>query len=190
LKQLNIRIIGFKKVEEERISVNRKQGARKFYDNYAHDYERFYSSIQRQKFAHIQDYIRPSSIIFDLGGGSGLLSQWVDTMCINFDISSEMLRQGLQQRSFQAVASDLEHLPIRSNVADQIVSLSAFQNTQDLNKTVNETKRIASMSVTAVITLLRKTTNREEIENILIQTGFRYNYIATNAEDYCYTLTQ
>lgn len=168
--------------------MSKKHTVRSYYDQYAPNYDNFYYKIQHDKFQHISPYLNVSPYLLDLGGGSGIVTRWIETPLINLDISISMLRSGLSKGSFLAIAADLEHLPFRRGSITNFVSLTAYQNTSDLSTAIADLKRIISSESNGVITLLRKTIQLNEIISIFNTIGVHYEQISFSGEDYCFII--
>ena len=164
--------------------MSKKETVRSYYNQYASNYDRFYSPLQQEKFSQFQDHLRPYTLGIDLGGGSGLVSDWIDWPLLNLDISIEMIRSGHKSRDFQAVAADLEHLPLRKNATSQIISLTALQNTEDLDKALRELVRITTLNMTGIISLLKKGTDLTAVIQQFLAIGIQAQQVAYSGEDY------
>jgi len=164
--------------------MSKKETVRSYYNQYAANYDRFYAALQQEKFSHFYEILSPHPLAIDLGGGSGLLSDWIDWPLLNIDISVEMLRSGLRTREFQAIAADLEHLPLRCTTTSQIISLTALQNTENLKRALHELARISSIKMTGIISFLKKRTDLQVVIQQLHTLGIQTREIPFSGEDY------
>ena len=87
--------------------MNKKINTISYYDQYSKNYDSFYSNIQKHKMMLLMSYMPKSELIFDLGGGTGIFSEFTNVPVINIDISSKMIRFGLKTRKYLSIAADL-----------------------------------------------------------------------------------
>ncbi len=139
---------------------------RAYYDQYASNYDSFYREIQAQKFLSCQSYLEESNVglSVDLGGGTGLLSEWLNRPLITADLSYSMLLEGLEQkRVYDPIACDLSNMPMRRNSIDHIYSFTAFQNLTQPETAFPEIKRLLIRLGTGIITVLSKKVSEEQM---------------------------
>jgi ubiquinone/menaquinone biosynthesis C-methylase UbiE len=139
---------------------------RAYYDQYASNYDSFYREIQAQKFLSCKTYLEAakSGLSVDLGGGTGLFSEWLNRPIITADLSYSMLLEGLQQkRVFDPIACDISNMPMRKNSIDHIYSFTAIQNLTQPETAFPEIKRLLIRLGTGIITVLSKKISEEQI---------------------------
>jgi ubiquinone/menaquinone biosynthesis C-methylase UbiE len=139
---------------------------RAYYDQYASNYDSFYREIQAQKFLSCKRYLEESNLglSLDLGGGTGLLSEWLNQPLITADLSYSMLLEGLQQkRVYDPIACDLSNMPMRRNSINHIYSFTAIQNLTQPETAFPEIKRLLIRLGTGIITVLSKKITEEQI---------------------------
>ena len=146
-------------------------------------------------------------IVLDAGCGTGLLLDYIikhfyqEKSMIFFyvgtDISINMLKSfelklenknKKVKRRINLLLADLENLPIRNNIFDEIFSLTSLQNLPNIAEGFNETLRVVKNSADLKFTILKKTLdfhsflsslkprmseimilNNENIEDIIVQ---------------------
>ncbi|MDH5400886.1 MAG: class I SAM-dependent methyltransferase [Candidatus Heimdallarchaeota archaeon] len=156
-----------------------------YYDTISNDYDSMYEIIQKQKFTHCKQLIQPIDWAIDLGGGTGLLSEWIEIPLINVDISFQMLLQGIQsKRYFLALCCDIEHLPIRKNSITSLFSFSVFQNIRHKAKALQRVTSIMDYQYNLVlITILNKENFVSEFKSTLDNQKIQYQLIQNLVED-------
>ena len=116
------------------------------YDLTADIYDKRYKDIQFEKFRLLLQDISLSGNILDHGCGTGLLSEFLNTKLFGIDLSFEMLKKA-KQRGELVVQGDLEHLPFKDNVFDNVLSFTALQNIPHPELALDELKRISKKKI-------------------------------------------
>ena len=168
--------------------MNKKINTISYYDQYSKNYDSFYSNIQKHKMMLLMSYMPKSELIFDLGGGTGIFSEFTNVPVINIDISSKMIRFGLKTRKYLSIAADLEFLPIRKNSINSFVSFTAYQNTKNLNLSIKKLKITLTDNSKGILTLLTKSQAAIQIENIFSKYDILHEKISTKTEDISYLI--
>ena len=125
----------------------------------------FYDRIQYQKFGYYQQELdRIEEWIVDLGGGTGLLSNYVNYPILTMDISFKMLLDAKKNGYTPfLVACDIQKLPIRSKSIRTVLSFTAIQNTDSPRESFVEIDRIIEIGGMGVVTALRKTVTENDL---------------------------
>ena len=165
--------------------MDKRLGVRDYYNQYSTNYDTFYESIQQTKFLEFSSLLPFSPVVFDLGGGSGLLSNWLNTFIINLDLSYEMLQIGLKSRYYQAIACDLEYLPIRNSSINTFISLTAIQNVSNQAQCIAEIGRSVEIHFFGILTSLIKTTDIDQLSSLIAHNlCSNITKLAFSGEDY------
>ena len=143
------------------------------YDSTANKYDSRYRDIQKRKYLEVFTHheITESELIIDVGGGTGLLVEFLTKHQKNIivcDISFEMLKIG--RKKFPSgifVCADSEHLPFRSNSTNMITCFSLLQNLQDPYNTLKESFKVLKEEGILIITVLTKLFDKDAIGKIL-----------------------
>lgn len=131
------------------------------YDLTADVYDKRYKDIQFEKFKLMLQDIQLRGKILDHGCGTGLLAEFLQAKPFGIDISFKMLKKA-KQRGELIVQGDLEHLPFKDNVFDNVLSFTALQNTKHPDKALDELKRITKDKI--ILTHLDKFDFTKQIE--------------------------
>lgn len=141
-----------------------KKKVRNYYDNFSSNYDNFYDRIQYQKFENYSeelDQIKEWSV--DLGGGTGLLSKYLNYPILTLDISYKMLLNAKKNGYTPfLVACDIQKLPLRNKSIRTVLSFTAIQNADSPREGIVEIDRIIELGGTGIITALKKTIGEED----------------------------
>ncbi|MFX1356244.1 MAG: class I SAM-dependent methyltransferase [Promethearchaeota archaeon] len=153
------------------------------YNSTSSFYDKRYEKIQMQKFDLIlKDFNYEYKTMIDAGCGTGLLFEYIlfekeqnkTLSYIGTDISWMMLKEFQKKLeklqinvNLNLILSDLEYMPLRSNVFNSIVSFTSLQNLGNLKVGVNELMRIAKNGTQFKISILKKNLNPKKFIKIV-----------------------
>ncbi|MCE7738721.1 MAG: class I SAM-dependent methyltransferase [Candidatus Heimdallarchaeota archaeon] len=158
---------------------NKKYEVRHKYDSTAEQYENRYTAIQKQKYFEIFSDIdfEKKTIVYDVGGGTGLLLNYLkqdNVTIIVSDISLEMLKVGRNKYPLGFfVCADSEFLPFREESGDFVTCISVVQNLVNPQKTIDECHDMVRKKGYLVLTALKKIFNIKSLKNIVKKSGFK-----------------
>jgi ubiquinone/menaquinone biosynthesis C-methylase UbiE len=117
---------------------------------------------------------KPYELVLDIGCGTGLLTQRLESETVGLDISAGLLSTAhsrLRGKKYaQLIMGDAEHSPIRNSSIDKIFAVTLLQNTPNPTSVLQEIKRVGK--ATAGVTVLKKAFTRESFERNLSQANF------------------
>jgi ubiquinone/menaquinone biosynthesis C-methylase UbiE len=117
---------------------------------------------------------KPHEIALDIGCGTGLLTQRLESQVVGIDISASLLSTAHSRlrgkESAQLIMGDAENLPFRSSSIEKSYAVTLLQNTPNPRSVLLEIKRVGR--ATAGVTALKKSFTRESFERILSQVDF------------------
>lgn len=153
------------------------------YNSTSSFYDKRYEKIQMQKFDLIlKDFNYEYKTMIDAGCGTGLLFEYIlfekeqnkTLSYIGTDISWMMLKEFQKKLeklqinvNLNLILSDLEYMPLRSNIFNSIVSFTSLQNLGNLKVGVNELMRIAKNGAQFKISILKKNLNPKKFIKIV-----------------------
>jgi len=135
-----------------------------------------YTEEQRVKYDTLLKRIRPGphEVSLDIGCGTGLLLQRLESTVVGLDISASLLSMAYSRLRGKEYGSllmgDAEYLPLRCSSIDNIYAVTLIQNTPNPRSVMGEIKRVGRAK--AGITALKKAFTRESFEEILDQASF------------------
>ena len=166
-----------------------KDVLRASYDRSADRYDEEFRPLQREKYAALlgsPTAARFPAPVLDLGGGTGLLAEWLgreDIVCADF--SAAMLRRA-RSRGPKAVQADVEMLPFRD---ERFRSVAAFTVLGILpgspRRALSEAARVLAPGGTLAVTLLRASWT-PAFEHELDAAGFERGPRRECGQDYGY----
>jgi len=158
-----------------------------YYDSIASGYEELYGEEQLKKCMIIKKYFNPENKkIVDVGCGTGIATNFFNCE-IGIDPSEKLLyiaRKKFPKIKF--IKGKAEKLPFRDNEFDAVVSLTAIQNFEDIEKGLKEIKRVGKEFV---LSFLKKSEKSKKIENE-IKKLFKIKKIVEEEKDIVYFCTK
>ena len=139
-------------------------------------YDLRYSEEQGEKYdALLKTMVPgPDESALDIGCGTGLLAERLESRIIGFDISAALLSMALSRLrgkgSSHLVRGDAEALPFRDSSIDQVYSVTLLQNVSDPPSAILEMKRVGRAM--AGVTGLKKAFTVESFRLLLEGGGF------------------
>lgn len=165
----------------------KKEKVRSYYDSFAKDYNNFYEKIQYEKFKFVltdfDDEFFESCI--DVGGGTGLLSKYLNREIFTVDLSYDMIKEALKlKHSKILLVADMTALPIRKSAFKIVFSFTAIQNAIYPINMVKEVFRILrSEAGNFLITTLEKIIDDSKFKIICEEGGLVGNLLKFPIED-------
>jgi len=155
---------------------NKKKEIIKKYNSSSSFYDSRYRQIQETKYHIIlKNFDLTRKIILDLGCGTGLFIEYVSRRkleqkkkldyYVGLDISWNMLLEfrskfeKLKGKNISLLLSDIENLPFRDNQFFSVLSLTSFQNLQDVKKGIKELLRVSRNRADFKFSILKKKIN-------------------------------
>lgn len=137
-------------------------------------YDGLYKEEQLEKLNMLKKYIRfnKDDRMLDLGCGTGISSNFFDCKSIGIDSCLEMLKEG-------SICAKAEELPFKDNVFDIVISVTAIHNFDNVEKAMEEIKRVCKGKV--IITLLKRSNRFNYIKGILNK-SFKFREIDGNRD--------
>ena len=169
----------------------KKQEIRLRYDSTANMYDNRYKNIQLQKyvetFAHIK--LDHSDVIIDVGGGTGLLGDFLTNHHENLiicDLSFQMLKEGKKKRnSLQYICADSDYLPFRENCSNIVTCFSVIQNLPLPQITLKEICEILKNNGMLILSALKNKFSLEDLQVLLSNLPLNQkNTLNLSLEDY------
>ena len=108
--------------------------------------------------------VKKTDKLLDIGCGTAISTNYFKCLSIGIDPSFNMLKLGKGNR----VNAFAEYLPFKDKSFDIILAVTSIHNFSNINKAINEIKRVSNDNARIVITLLRKSNKFDEIKSKLL----------------------
>jgi len=125
-------------------------------------YDLRYAEEQESKYLLLLKRVQPETtdVVLDVGCGTGLLLQKLNSRNVGLDISPRLLSAARSKvgslRKDELVQADAENLPFRDSVFNNTYSVTLIQNTPNPVKAIMEMKRVSRQGSKLAITALKK----------------------------------
>ncbi|MEK6887223.1 MAG: class I SAM-dependent methyltransferase [Nanoarchaeota archaeon] len=139
----------------------------KYYDTIAPAYDELHLEEQTKKLEIIKKEIKidKETKLLDVGCGSGISSQF-ECDVTGVDPSEELIKLAEKRvPSAQFMVENAEQLPFEDKSFDVIISLTAIQNFNNIEKGLNEIKRVGKKQF--ALSFLKKSEKAEMIEDLI-----------------------
>ncbi len=140
-----------------------------YYNTIAQGYDRLHEQEQLRKLEIIKKELKitPQTKLLDVGCGTGI-SSWFDCIVTGIDPSEELLKIARKKHPKATfIQASAEKLPFPDHSFDVVISLTAIQNFSDIEKGIQEMKRVGKKQF--AISYLKKSSKAEHIETIIKQ---------------------
>jgi ubiquinone/menaquinone biosynthesis C-methylase UbiE len=134
-------------------------------------YDLRYTEEQRAKYEALLERMtpKPDDLALDLGCGTGLLTERLESHAVGLDISASLLSTALSRLQGRArshlVMGDVGVLPFRDSSFDKVFSVTVLQNTPDPLASIIEMKRVSREK--AGVTVLKKAFTKKIFKTLL-----------------------
>ena len=137
----------------------------KYYDSIAKGYDELHGEEQLKKCRLISKYFdSKNKKILDVGCGTGIATDFFKCK-IGIDPSEKLLK--IARKKFlkiKFIRAKAEKLPFKDNEFDVVISVTAIQNFEDIEKGLEEIKRVGKEFV---LTFLKRSEKKEKIEKVI-----------------------
>jgi len=141
-----------------------------YYDEISEGYDELHSEEQEKKIALIKQKLKVGreDKLLDVGCGTGITTRCWDCKRFGIDPSENLLEKAKQaDKGGKYILAAAEKIPFEGNFFDIVVSITAIQNFDDIEKGLNEIKRVGKNKF--VLSFLKKSPKREKIEKLINQ---------------------
>jgi ubiquinone/menaquinone biosynthesis C-methylase UbiE len=139
-----------------------------YYDEISEGYEELHKEEQEKKIKLVKQHIEinPEDRLLDVGCGTGLTTRPWKCRRFGIDPSERLLEKAKEQdKDGTYVLASAEKIPFEDNSFDIVISITAIQNFEDIEKGLNEIKRVGKNKF--VLSFLKKSAKAEEIEKLI-----------------------
>ena len=133
------------------------------YNKIAKSYNELHGEEQTKKLEIIKKNIKIIPPLLDVGCGTGISTNYFNVVSIGIDNSKGMLKQS---KEGNLIYGNAENLPFLDKSFNTIISVTAFHNFKNMEKSLLEIKRVSKNNNIA-ITFLKKSSKMKEFRNLL-----------------------
>ncbi len=158
-----------------------------YYDEISSGYEELHREEQLKKVKLISKYlkVKPEDRLLDVGCGTGLTTESWDCKRYGIDPAPKLLERARQKDKIEYKLAPAENIPYPDGYFDIVISITAIQNFEDIEKGLNEMKRVGKEKF--VLSFLKKSEKRELIES-KIKELFKIKKIIIEDKDIIYII--
>ena len=138
-----------------------------YYDEISEGYEELHKEEQLKKVELIKKYLKVKSTdkLLDIGCGTGLTTEPWDCIRHGADPAPKLLARARQKDKIKYVQAPAENIPYPDGFFDVVISITAIQNFQDIEKGLKEIKRVGKNRF--VLSFLKKSEKKGLIEKLI-----------------------
>jgi ubiquinone/menaquinone biosynthesis C-methylase UbiE len=156
-----------------------------YYDEISEGYEELHRGEQLKKVELIRKHLKvnPNDKLLDVGCGTGLTTESWECKRYGVDPAKQLLAKARSKGEIEYKLAPAEDIPYPDNYFDVVVSITAIQNFQDVEKGLREIKRVGNGKF--VLSFLKKSSKREMIEG-LIRKLFKVRDVVEEEKDFIF----
>jgi ubiquinone/menaquinone biosynthesis C-methylase UbiE len=148
------------------------------YDQTAWIYDQRYREIQEEKYKSILSKItlHKGDLVLDAGCGTGMLMEKIASKhrVVGIDFSVRMIEIARKKiRNSNFIRADLNNLPFRDQSFNKVFGVTILQNVKHPQRTVKEIARIIEDRGLAVLSTLRKKSNKKKLVKLVEEAQLR-----------------
>ena len=135
-----------------------------YYDEISEGYEELHGEEQLKKVELIRQYLKPKAEdkLLDVGCGTGLTTEPWPCKRFGVDPAKQLIARARQKDKIEYKIAPAESIPYPDGYFDYVVSITAIQNFEDIEKGLSEIKRVGKDKF--VLSFLKKSLKKESIK--------------------------
>lgn len=151
-----------------------------YYNQISKGYNELHKEEQLKKLSIIKNNIKIKNhnLLLDVGCGTGISSDF-NCKVIGIDQSIELLKQNNKNK----ILAKAENIPFKNNIFDFVISVTSIHNFKDIEKSLEEIKRVGKNNF--IFSIFKKSKNINKIKN-LIKKHFKIKKIIEDDKDFLF----
>ena len=115
-----------------------------YYDEISEGYEKLHKEEQLKKIEVIKKHLKlkPTDKLLDVGCGTGITTEPWECKRYGIDPAIKLLERANNRGKIQYKQAAAENIPYPDDFFDIVISITAIQNFEDIEKGLNEIKRV------------------------------------------------
>jgi len=156
-----------------------------YYDEISEGYEELHKEEQLKKVSLIKNHlvVKPSDKLLDVGCGTGLTTGVWQCKRYGVDPAPKLLEKARSKDEVEYKLAPAESIPYPDGYFDVVISITAIQNFQDVEKGLSEIKRVGKGKF--VLSFLKKSAKKDMIDK-LIRKLFKVKDVIEEDKDLVY----
>ncbi|MFH1642798.1 MAG: methyltransferase domain-containing protein [Nanoarchaeota archaeon] len=138
-----------------------------YYDDISDGYEELHKDEQLKKIELIKKHLKvaPKDRLLDVGCGTGLTTEPWDCIRYGIDPAKQLQNRARQSDKINYRLAAAEDIPYPDNFFDIVISITAIQNFQDIEKGLSEIKRVGKNKF--ILSFLKRSPKKEMISDLI-----------------------
>ncbi|MBR9699573.1 methyltransferase domain-containing protein [Candidatus Woesearchaeota archaeon] len=138
-----------------------------YYDDIAEGYEELHEAEQRKKIDLIARFLKPKQEdkLLDVGCGTGLTTEPWPCKRFGIDPAKKLIERARQKDRITYKIAPAENIPYPDNYFDYVISITAIQNFQDIEKGLKEIRRAGKKKF--ILTTLKNSSKTARIKELI-----------------------
>ncbi|MBW2974842.1 methyltransferase domain-containing protein [Candidatus Woesearchaeota archaeon] len=156
-----------------------------YYDQISEGYEELHKEEQLKKVGLIKKHLKldPDDKLLDVGCGTGLTTEPWRCKRYGIDPAPKLLERARSREKIEYKLAPAESIPYPDNFFDVVISITAIQNFQDIEKGLSEIKRVGKDRF--VLSFLKRSSKKGMIDR-LIRKLFKVRDVIEEDKDIIY----
>ena len=138
-----------------------------YYDSISEGYEELHGEEQLKKIELIKKHFHPKKTdkLLDVGCGTGLTTEPWDCVRFGVDPAKKLIARARQKDNIEYKIAPAENIPYPDDYFDHVISVTAIQNFEDIEKGLKEIKRVCKFNF--ILTALKKSSKIDRIKKLI-----------------------
>ena len=156
-----------------------------YYDSISKGYEELHKEEQKNKLKIIKKFLKVkiADKLLDVGCGTGITTSPWKCKRYGIDPAENLLKRARLRNKIKYIKAVAENIPFKDNYFDVVISVTAIQNFDNIEKGLKEIKRVGKDRF--ILTFLKKSSKRNKIDK-LIKKYFKIKEIIEEEKDMIY----